>query len=170
MASMAKGWLEMGARIATSLLSSPRFKARLTRALEGIDPLGAVGLVKALLWTDPEASMSLLGTAPRLINAGILTLSTAVAELSWLPLDVVKEVTANLWDEVLVEELEDAYALALERFLGLSPSQAGFKLAAGVLALLLGAMERELERDPAAGERLEKLLADHPLVKERLSR
>ena len=170
MPTQRKGWLELGERISAALLSSPRFKARLHNVLEGIDPAGAVGLVKALLWTDPEVPLGLLGVAPRLVNAGILGVGAAVSELSFLSRDMVKGVMDGLRDEVLVEELEQTYALCLERFFGLTPSEAGFKMAAAALALLLGALERELERDPAAGERLQELLEAHPLVKERLTR
>ena len=170
MPKQGKGWLELGERIAAALLSSPRFKARLHRTLEGVDPQGAAGLVKALLWTDPEVPLGLLGVAPRLINAGIMGVGAAVSELSWLSRDMVKEVLQGLWDEVLVEELEQTYALCLERFFGLTPSEAGFKMAAGTLALLLGALEREMGRNPAAGEQLQELLDAHPLIKERLGK
>ncbi len=165
-----KGWFELGGRVARALLSSPRFRARLQRALDGVDPAGAVELVRSLLWTDPEVPMSVLGTAPRLANAGILALGTAAAELSWVSRDMAAKVAADLWDEVQLDELEDTWELCLERFFDLSPSEAGFKLASGALALLLGALERELERDPDAGARLAALLDDHPRVKEVLTR
>jgi len=165
----ARGWLELGARVAGSLLSSPRFKGRLQKMMSAVDPQGSRELVKSLLWTDPEVSLSLVGVLPDLLNAGAGILAELSRQVGSLPVDMTREVAADMWARVDAADLGEALDELVERHLGMGPEEARFNLALALLTALLGTLERRLEQDPEAGETLARLLADHPLVRERLS-
>ena len=168
-AEQAGGWLELGGRVAAALLSSPRFKERVRRVLGGVDPEGAPGLVRSLLWTDPEVPLALVGTAPELINAGAGALAELLRQVASLPVEMTREVAAGVWSRVDAGELLDALDRAVERHLGMGPEEARYRVAMALLTALLDGLERRLEQDPEAGEALARLLADHPLVRERIS-
>ncbi|MFH2005876.1 MAG: hypothetical protein ABI333_04725 [bacterium] len=90
------GWIDAAARIARTLLRSPRFKARVKIIVNHIDPDSTPELVRTLLWTDPEVALSLLGAAPHVANAAIGALGELTRQLQTLPPTLAREVLADL--------------------------------------------------------------------------
>jgi len=111
------GWIDAAARIAKTLLRSPRFKARLKIIVNHIDPDSAPELVRTLLWTDPEVALSLIGVAPRVANAAIGALGELARQLQTLPpalaREVLQEVTAAVNTHALGEAVGRLAALGL---------------------------------------------------------
>jgi hypothetical protein len=167
--TMASGWLGLGERITASLLSSPRFKARLDKVLGAVDPDSAPALVRSLLWTDPGVPLAMVGVVPLLLNAGAGAVAELLRQVASLPVEMTREVAADLWSRVDAADLGEAAHLATRRHLGMSPQEARFRLAVALLTVLLDALEQRLEQDPGAGDELARLLDDHPLVRERMS-
>ncbi len=71
-ANEQRGVIDLADRLMRHRLENPDFKDNLREVLNNLDPEAARGLARGLLWTDMEVILGLLGSLPRIVNAGIV--------------------------------------------------------------------------------------------------
>lgn len=62
------GIIDAADRVARELIRTPAFKERVRLLLNALDPGSAPGLIRTLMWSDPDFFLSLIGALPGLIN------------------------------------------------------------------------------------------------------
>ena len=86
--------------------------------MKGIDPDNASGLVKAMMWEDPDVSMSLFGSLPDMVNWLLEFLLELGRQLDDLPEPFLGELLKVLGEDVNRERLKEIpviYARLIQR-------------------------------------------------------
>ena len=100
------------------VLRTPPLKELILLQMKGIDPGNAPGLVKAMLWEDPDISMSLFGSLPDMVNWLLEFLLELGKQLNDLPEPFLGEILGILGEDVNRERLKEipaVYALLIQR-------------------------------------------------------
>lgn len=94
------GLIDATDRVTQELLSTPKVKDAIKIIIKSLDPESAPGLVRTLMWKDPDLFLALAGAAPDLINALILGSKEAVEQVDKIPPPLIAELVAKVIDKV----------------------------------------------------------------------
>lgn len=108
-----KGPVEGTNRILRELLRTPRFKKMVNVLLSQLDPENVALVVRTLVWEDPEFFLSLLGSAPALINMGVNGLAETCLQLGNFPTGLLASFLAQTTEELDAESLGETIGLTL---------------------------------------------------------
>lgn len=89
------------------VLRTPPLKELILLQMKGIDPDNAPGLVKAMLWEDPDISMSLFGSLPDMVNWLLEFLLELGRQLNDLPEPFLGQVLEVLGDDLNRDRLKE---------------------------------------------------------------
>ena len=89
------------------VLRTPPLKELILLQMKGIDPDNASGLVKAMMWEDPDVSMSLFGSLPDMVNWLLEFLLELGRQLGDLPEPFLGEILKVLGEDVNRERLKE---------------------------------------------------------------
>lgn len=78
-------------RVMQELLKTPKFKEGVKIFLKSIDPQSTPGLVKTLMWQDPEIFLAVAGVAPDIVNSAILGGNELINQTEKLPPPLLAE-------------------------------------------------------------------------------
>jgi len=89
------------------VLRTPPLKELILLQMKGIDPDNAPGLVQAMLWEDPDISMSLFGSLPDMVNWLLEFLLELGKQLNDLPEPFLGEILKVLGDDINRDRLKE---------------------------------------------------------------
>jgi hypothetical protein len=108
-----RGPVEGTNRILRELLRTPRFKKTVNVLLSQLDPENVALVVRTLIWEDPEFFLSLLGSAPSLINMGVNGLAETCRQLGNFPTGLLASFLAQTTEELDAEKLGETIGLTV---------------------------------------------------------
>lgn len=100
------------------VLRTPPLKELILLQMKGIDPDNASGLVRTMMWEDPDVSMSLFGSLPDMVNWLLEFLLELGRQLDDLPEPFLGEILKVLGEDVNRERLQEIpviYARLIQR-------------------------------------------------------
>lgn len=99
------GWIEAAARLVTAVITSGRAQENLQVILGSIDPDAGSRLVKALLYTDLQLPLAVVGALPDAANVAIEVGTSLIKEVTAHPVMLVDQVVRSLLARVRVRTL-----------------------------------------------------------------
>jgi hypothetical protein len=99
------GWIEAAARLVQAVIKSGRAQENLQVILGSIDPDAGSKLVKALLYTDLQLPLAVVGALPDATNVAIEVGTSLIKEIAAHPVELVDQVTRSLLARVRVRTL-----------------------------------------------------------------
>ncbi|MBU4175975.1 MAG: hypothetical protein KKB90_07790 [Actinobacteria bacterium] len=102
------------------VLRTPPLKELILLQMKGIDPDSASGLVRTMMWEDPDVSMSLFGSLPDMVNWLVEFLLELGRQLGDLPEPFLGEILKVLGEDVdrdRLKEILEIYARLIQRLI-----------------------------------------------------
>lgn len=107
------------------VLRTPPLKELILLQMKGIDPDNASGLVRAMMWEDPDVSLSLFGSVSDMVNWLLEFLLELGRQIGDLPEPLLEEILGIIGGEIdreRLREIREVYArLILHLALGENP-------------------------------------------------
>ncbi len=111
-----KGSIDALDRVMQELLKTPKFKEGVKIILKSIDPQSVPGLVKTLMWQDPELFLATAGVAPDVVNGAILGGNELIKQTDKLPPPLLAEFLAAFIEKLDGEALGELLSGFIELY------------------------------------------------------
>ncbi|GEM_PF-1364860 len=118
-----KGIFEGLARVLSEVLKSHSFKKKAGIVLENLDPENASLVVRTLMWQDPSFFLSIVGSAPSLVNSAIYGFGELVSGFKSFTPDVLAGFITNAMREIDFASLGESLGLLTALYLQASSSE-----------------------------------------------